>query len=146
MNDKIIARYNEFLSAELAAVETYAMAIKQTRHNEFTTALQQLRDAHDQRVTPLRNKIREHAGAPTASTGVWGAWSKVVQAGADLLGSTTAIAALEQGEDHLVKLYTGAMTDENPEIRQYVTTTLLPAQQKSHDTCRSLKRFIKSAA
>jgi hypothetical protein len=144
MNDKTIARFNELLRSELSAVETYNLALKQAKHADFTTALQKLRDAHDQRVTGLREKIRALGGEAAAGSGAWGAWAKVVQAGADLLGDTTAVAALEEGEDHGVKLYAGAVGDEDPLVRDYVATTLMPKQQESHNLCRSLKRFVKS--
>lgn len=139
-----MARFNELLRSELSAVETYNLALKQAKHADFTTALQQLRDDHDRRVTGLREKIRAVGGEPSEGSGVWGAWAKMVQAGADLLGDTTAISALEEGEDHGLKLYTGAVTDENSVVREYVTTVLLPKQQESHNLCRSLKRFVKA--
>jgi Domain of unknown function (DUF2383) len=143
--EQTISRFNEFLRHELSAVETYNLALQRTKHADFSNALQKLRDDHDQRVTGLRGKIRELAGTPEDSSGAWGAWAKVVQMGADLLGDKTAIAALEEGEDHGLKLYTSASGDESTVVRDYVKAVLFPAQQKSHDLCRSLKSFVKAA-
>jgi hypothetical protein len=144
--EKIGSRFNEFLRNELSAVETYNLAIKRTTHVELSNALRQLRDDHDHRVTSLRGKIRELGGTPSEGSGVWGAWAKLVQVGADILGDKTATAALEEGEDHGLKLYTSALGDESTVVRDYVKTALLPAQQKSHSLCRSLKSFTKAAS
>jgi bacterioferritin (cytochrome b1) len=146
MTEKIMDRFNEFLRNELSAVETYEMALKQAKHTGFVEALRQLRDDHAQRTAGLRDKIREIGGTPTGDSGAWGVWAKTVQAGADLLGNKTAIAALEQGEDHGLKLYTDALGDESGVVRDYVSSVLIPLQQKTHEQCRSLKSFVKKAA
>jgi uncharacterized protein (TIGR02284 family) len=149
MAEKRIDKMNEFLRNELSAVETYEMALKTTKHADFASALQQLRNDHAQRVGMIRDKIREWGGEPSETSGVWGAFAKVVQAGADILGNTVAISALEEGEDHGLKLYRDILNDTDVDViavRNYVSAVLLPAQQKSHDACRSLKRFAKNVA
>ena len=147
--EKTIDKMNEFLRGELSAVETYDLALGKTKHAELVASLQQLRDDHAQRVALIREKILARGGAPSASSGAWGAFAKSVQAGADLLGDATALAALEEGEDHGLRMYRDAMSDDDldaPEVKSFVSTTLLPAEQKSHDTCRALKRYAKTAA
>lgn len=144
--EQTISRLNEFLRNELSAVETYQLAMQRTQDAAFSSALRELRDDHDARVTGLRAQIRALAGTPDEGSGAWGAWAKVVQMGADLLGDKTAIASLEEGEDHGIKLYSSALGDENVEVREYVKTVLFPAQRKTHDLCRSLKSFVKMAS
>jgi demethoxyubiquinone hydroxylase (CLK1/Coq7/Cat5 family) len=144
--EKMASRFNELLRNELSAVETYNLALKRTTHLELSNALRQLRDDHDQRVTGLRTKIREIGATPSEGSGAWGAWAKAVQVGADLLGDKTAIAALEEGEDHGLKLYTSTLRDESVIVSDYVKSVLLPAEQKSHALCRSLKSFVKAAS
>ena len=63
-------------------------------------------------------------------------------------GDATAIAALEEGEDHGLRMYRDALADtdiNDAAYESFVSTVLLPAEQKSHDACRSLKRFAKAA-
>src|SRR5690242_17192321 len=58
MNDMtMIPRLNEFLRNELSAVETYDLALRQTKHEGFGSTLRQLRDAHDRRIGAIRDKI-----------------------------------------------------------------------------------------
>lgn len=146
MNQNAIERLNELLRQEISAAETYDMALGRSKHTGFVEAIRQLRDEHTQRIALIREKIREVGGEPAEGSGVWGAWAKTVQAGADLLGDKTAVAALEQGEDHGVELYEQAARDENVIVRDFVTSVLLPKQQKSHSECRALKSFVKKAA
>jgi len=142
---KIIDKLNEFLRGELSAVETYELAVKKVKHNDLGTSLRQLRDAHDERVSILRQKLRELAAEPAQSSGAWGAFAKAIQVSADLLGNKTAIAALEEGEDHGMKMYSDALAETEPVLVDLISSTLLPAQRKTHDLCRSLKRFVKAA-
>jgi len=78
------------------------------------------------------------------SSGVWGAFAKVFQAGADLLGNRVAIAALEEGEDHGLRLYGANLNECEPITRTFVKQVLLPQQQRSHELCRTLKGYLDS--
>lgn len=96
----------------------------------------------------IEKQIRACGGEPSKGSGIWGAFAKAVQAGANLLGDPIAIAALEEGEDHGLALYRDALADadiNDAACKSFVSTVLLPAEQKSHDACRSLKRFAKAA-
>jgi len=144
-NDTVVDRLNELLRGELSAVETYTLALKQTKNNEFGSTLRQLREAHERRIETIRDKIIQLGGEPATSSGAWGAFANVVQVGADLFGNTAAVSALEEGEDPGLKMYREALTDEDPEVRDLVDATLLPAQRRSHDLCRSLKTYAKAS-
>jgi hypothetical protein len=137
---------NEFYRGEKSAVETYELAITNIKEVELNRALEQLRQDHAQRVDMLRDKILAFSGELPEGSGAWGAFAKAVQAGADLLGNTVAMAALEEGEDHGMRMYTDALKEGDTTVRDLVTTVLMPAQKRSHDLCRSLKRFVKAAA
>src|SRR6185436_11263516 len=96
--------------------ETYDLALKKVGANDLGNSLRQLRDAHDERVAILRQKLRELAAEPSEGSGAWGAFAKAVQASADLFGNGTAIAALEEGEDHGMKMYSDALLDEKEPV------------------------------
>jgi len=145
MNEATTDLLNKFLRGELSAVETYDLAIKQTKNEGFGSALQQLRSAHSTRVATLRDKIVSLGGTPETTSGAWGTFAKAVQAGADLFGNTSAIAALEEGEDHGLAMYRDALKDESGlAVREFVSTTLMPEQKQSHDLCRSLKKYAQA--
>jgi hypothetical protein len=145
MTQNMIDKLNEFLRGERSAVETYELALKKVQAGELSNALRQLRDAHDERVAMIRATIVESGGQPAEGSGAWGAFAKAIQAGADLLGDATAIAALEEGEDRGMKMYSNAQAIQDPIVRELITVTLIPAQKKSHDLCRTLKRHMKAA-
>ena len=148
VTEKTIEKTNEFLRGEVSAVETYDLALGKTKHTELVASLQQLRDEHAQRTALIRQQIRAWGGEPSEGSGVWGVFAKAVQSGADLLGDATAIAALEEGEDHGLRMYRDALADTDIDDSAYkslVSTVLLPAEQKSHDACRLLQRFAKAA-
>ena len=88
----------------------------------------------------------ERLGRSVSCVG-FGAW----QLGADWgdVSEGDATAALEEGEDHGLRMYRDALKEADlgdAAYRTFVSTVLLPAEQKSHDACRSLKRFAKAAA
>lgn len=143
--ESTLDQLNEFYRGEQSAVETYDLAIKRTKDPELSRSLIQLRQDHAQRLDVIRNKICELAGEPSATSGAWGAFAKAVQAGADVFGDTAALSALEEGEDHGIKMYTDALREGDIIVRDLVATVLMPAQRKSHDLCCSLKRFVKAA-
>jgi bacterioferritin (cytochrome b1) len=145
MNETTIDRLNDFLRGELSAVETYDLALQQTKHEGFGSTLRQLRDAHERRIGTIRDKILQLGGAPAASSGAWGTFAGVVQAGADLFGNVTAVSTLEEGEDHGLKMYRDALQQDDVMVREFVDAMLLPGQRRSHDLCRSLKSYAKAS-
>jgi uncharacterized protein (TIGR02284 family) len=141
-----IDKLQECLRGELSAVETYELTLKNVTHVSVHQTLQEIFVNHSRRTDQLRDKIRRLGAEPAKSSGVWGAFAKVFQAGADLLGDRTAIAALEEGEDRMLKVYTTDLEDCDAATKRFIETDLLPAQQHTHELCRSLKNYMKAAS
>ncbi|UQA61942.1 DUF2383 domain-containing protein [Polyangium aurulentum] len=144
-NTSTIESLNELLRGELASVETYELALRTARDVDLASALRQIRDSHGRRVAILQDKIRELGGQPVASSGAWGAFTRLVQRGADLLGNRTALAALEEGEDVGKRRYARELDELDETTRHFVLTELAPEQQKTHDLSRSLLKYVKAA-
>lgn len=140
-----IERLNEFVRYELASVETYDLALHAIKDPELTGPLRQIRDSHDRRVGLLRERIRALGGEPAQSSGVWGAFVRAIQRGADLLGNRVALAALEEGEDQGKKRYTRDIDELRTDEREFVERDLAPEQLRTHDLARSLQKFVKAA-
>lgn len=135
-----VEQLNSYLRGEMAAVETYQMALDKlpeisTVRDELLACLKSHRD----RVMSLQDAIVALGGEPATSSGPWGAFAKLVEGGAKLLGAKTALAALEEGEDHGLKDYREDLDDLDPETRSLVVDELLPAQQVTHDRVNALK-------
>jgi hypothetical protein len=140
-----LEKLDECLRGEMSAVQSYDLALKTLETTEVGGALRQLRDSHDRRVTLIRDRIRSWGAVPSESSGVWGAFARLIQRGADLFGDKAAIAALEEGEDHGLKLYTEDLDDIDLDTREFIRYELLPDQRRTHSLCRSLYRFVKAA-
>lgn len=140
-----LEKLDECLRGEISAVQTYDLALKNLEKSEIAGALRQLRDSHDRRVTLIRDRIRSWGAVPSENSGVWGAFARLIQRGADLFGDKGAIAALEEGEDHGLKLYTEDLDDIDLDTREFIRLELLPDQRRTHALCQSLYRFVKAA-
>lgn len=141
-NQTGIDKLEECLRSELSAVETYQLALKSVTHVGLHHILQEIFVSHSRRAENLRARIGLGGGEKSPGSGIWGAFAKAVQVGADLLGDRTAIGALEQGEDRNIKLYSEGLDACDPATRSYLTKELLPEQKRTHDLCRTLKTFV----
>ena len=74
----------------------------------------------------------------------WGAFAKVVQAGADLLGDRAAVAALEAGEDRGLEVYAEGLRECDAKTVQIIEKDLLPEQRRTHQICRTLKSYVNA--
>ncbi len=142
--DVSIEALQGFLRAELSAVETYELALTSITHVGLRRALQEILASHGRRSEQLRARITGLGTEPATSSGVWGAFAKAVQTGADLLGDHIAIAALEQGEDRALSGYIHAVDDVDWSTQKFVEMEMLPEQRHTHELCGTLKTYTKS--
>jgi len=132
------------LRAEMSAVETYELALKSINHVALHRTLQEILASHSRRVEQIRARVASLGAEPVKSSGVWGAFAKAFQAGADLLGDRVAIAALEEGEDHVLALYGEGLAKFDLKTQQLIQNELAPAQRRTHELCRMLKSYMKA--
>jgi len=129
------------LRTELAAVETYDLAIANTTHVGLHHELQEIGESHFRRAEKLRRKLASMGARPPTTSGAWGAFAKAVQIGADLLGDKPAMAALEAGEDRCLSLYE-KVSSARTDARAFIVSELLPEQRRTHQTCHALRNFV----
>ena len=138
-----IDHLNSFLRGELAAVETYRIALdKLDKGSQARSELESCKRSHEERVQMLRNEITRLGGTPASSSGPWGVFAKTIEGGARVLGDRAAIAALEEGEDHGLKDYKDDIDKLEPEFRSLVRSRLLPAQEDTHSRMSTLKHRL----
>lgn len=143
--NKVIDRLNSFLRGEISAVETYRQAIDKVSAVAARSEIKDCLRSHEERVMKLTSYIAELGGKPATSSNVWGAFAKMVQAGASALGERPAIAALEEGEDHGIKDYRGDLSDLDVDTRQFVEIELLRPQEQTHRVVSDLKHALAEA-
>lgn len=136
-----IERLNALLRGELSAVETYGEIINKFGE-EAPVELNECLRSHRQRVTKLGGRIVDLGGTPSASSGLWGSFARLVEKGAALFGRQNALAALEEGEDHGLAQYREYLDDHDLDVdsRRLFEAELMPEQLKTHDMVRNLCR------
>lgn len=122
-------RLNSLLGGELSAVECYEMVIKHAKTPAVIAALTSLKAEHQNRINMLGQLISKSGGSPTTKSGAWGAFAKIMEAGAVVIGETTALGTLKEGEDHGVELYQSELKHLEGEALTLVQNDLLPSQQ-----------------
>src|SRR5437763_16680602 len=103
--DKPVDSLNELLRGEISAVETYRQAIEKLGGSATRRQLEDCRRSHEGRVAKLRDHVARLGGEPAKESGAWGAFARLFEGGAKVFGERAAVAALEEGEDHGLKLY-----------------------------------------
>jgi bacterioferritin (cytochrome b1) len=137
----VIGILNKYLRGELSASETYRQALDRLANAPFATELMENKRSHEQRVEMLRNQIIALGGRPSDDSGSWGSFAKLIEGGAKLFGEKAAISALEEGEDHGLKLYRDRSDLEKLDLatRDFIERSLLPEQERTHRTASALK-------
>lgn len=137
-----IETLNSFLRGEISAVETYRQAIARVSDAKMKDEMEQCLHDHEHRVESIRERVEKLGGKPSQGSGIWGAFAKLTQAGADLLGEKSAIQAIEQGEDHGLADYNRDVDKTHGEVRRFVRMELLPAQKSTHARMSRLKKTL----
>ncbi len=142
-----IDQLNSFLRGELSAVETYGIALNKLK-------LDSPARSPARRLPPLalgtgRGAALTHRRSPEAlpavSSGPWGTVTSAIETGAMVLGEKSAIAALEQGEDHGLRDYREDLPKLDDQARDLVAMRLLPEQEHTHQVMSELKRELAHA-
>ena len=137
-----IDQLNSFLRDELAAVETYDLALAGRSAFSGKTELSMCQRSHEVRAGNLRDKIASLGGQPAATSGITGAWKKLLEGGAAALGENTAIRALEREEDQVLQDYRLGIAKVDPDVRAFLEATVLPEEEYTHRTMSDLKQRL----
>jgi demethoxyubiquinone hydroxylase (CLK1/Coq7/Cat5 family) len=134
--DKSARRLNSLLRGELAAMETYQLVLEKMQHDPTWADLNNIQQEHQEAVDTLRNQVRQFGERPDSRSGAWGAWARLVEGTAALLGKRTALTALKEGERFGQRDYQSALADENlpEESRAFIRSELLPRSRAHLNT------------
>jgi len=140
-----IDQLNSFLRGEIAAVETYKMAIQKMSKATFIAGLRDNLKSHEDRVSQLTKEIKSHGGEPATGSGAWGVFAKMIEGGAAAFGEKAAIAALEEGEDHGRNDYQRELETVEAPTREFVES-MLAETLKTHAVLSTIKRQLSGEA
>lgn len=125
-----IAVFDSLLRGELSAVETYRQA-----YEKFPLpALKELLASHGDSAVRIRQHIERNGGEGSKSSGPWGAFAKLVEGTAKVLGEAAAFKALKEGEEHGLKEYEEALPQNSLGSVCRELVTALAAKQREHIT------------
>jgi hypothetical protein len=134
-----IEQLNALVRGELAAVETYSLALAVLT----TTPIPELDvnlNCHARRVRDLSALVRELGGTPHESSGFWGAITLAVTEGATVLGRHAILTVLAKGEEQGLKDYQSAAGVVDDETRLLIEGDLIPSQQRAYDRILGLSQ------
>jgi rubrerythrin len=139
-------RLNSLLQGELSAVETYDMALEKITTPATNKVLAECRNCHANRVEKLTQMVTSLGATPTTESGAWGAFAKLVAAGAVVLGEGPAVGALKEGEDQGLETYRGAAKHADDASSQFVVSDLLAAQENTQKAIANLYENMPAKA
>lgn len=142
MQTNSVDTLNELLRGEISAVETYRQALEKLTSSSARAQLEDAHRSHELRMRKLREQVVRLGGRPDESSGAWGAFARLIEGGAKAFGEKAAISALEEGEDHGLKLYRADIAKLDAASRALVEEDLLPAQEATHRSLSTLKHSL----
>lgn len=131
--DQTVTHLNALLRGEIAAAETYRMAIDRVAAAESTGSAGLLHNAqkdHGRAAQAIRDRINELGGEASDSSGAWGVWAKTVQGTMNLFGDASSLKALKEGEEHGLKDYQSSLAGVDSTSAQLIQNQLIPAQER----------------
>jgi hypothetical protein len=139
--DAIAGILNKFLRAELSAVETYRQAIECMGAGAHTAELMENKRSHEERVELLRHQIVRLGGQCAEGCQAWSSLTVLMEGGAVMCGEEEAIGALDEGEDHDLRLYRSSSEVHRLDVatRDFLERSLRPEQERTHRTTSRLK-------
>ncbi|MBI2897761.1 MAG: hypothetical protein HYY06_29655 [Deltaproteobacteria bacterium] len=137
-----IAKLRECLEAELAAAESYEIALRRTRDVELASLLRMMHDSHERRAIMVWSELVAAGGDPPRSVRAWDAVGSVERSGTNLLAAREAVTALVEGEDRSTRLYSENLERCEPRVRELIRRQLLPEQFDTLQACASLRSLL----
>lgn len=128
-----VRQLNSLLRGEISAAETYRMAIDKAADGSHAASiglLREIQEEHGRAAQAVRDRIRELGGEASDTSGPWGLWAKAVQGTMNLLGDSSSLKALKEGEEHGLKDYQEALDGVDAATAQLIRNQLIPAQQR----------------
>jgi hypothetical protein len=139
---KVAERLNALLREELAAVETYSVAVTKIKSQDVKNALTPVKAAHEKRIPQLIDQIKKVGGQPASNSGLWGRFEKLIEQGSAAFGDKAAVGALEECEVKSLADYKFDIEDLDADSHKLVMSNLLPDQQQVYEIIAKLHKTI----
>ena len=137
---------NSLLRGEMAAVETYTLALVRFGDETLITELQKIRDDHSRAVRELRDHIVRFGGEPTEGAGPWSEFTAAVTRTATEVGPDAILAALREGEEHGIRECQAVLENQDihPDCQRTICAGLVAACRKHVEELNHLMAAVKA--
>ncbi|HEX5759523.1 MAG TPA: DUF2383 domain-containing protein [Thermoanaerobaculia bacterium] len=137
-----IEQLNSLLRGEMSAIETYRLAIEKVGDEPFAEELHAFQRDHRDAADRLWHHVERHEGRPSADSGPWGGFAKLVQGTANLFGDASALKSLKEGEEHGLKDYEEAL--HNTDLPQDAVELVRELMAKQRQHIATLDRLLET--
>lgn len=123
---------HSILRGEISAVESYRQVLEILRDDPEVHRLEQFSQDHQKAVTYWTQEIGSLGDQPDRDSGAWGSVVKAFTGSAKLLGNTTALQALKQGEVHGLNEYRELLENDDVSAthKQFIRDNFIPNQER----------------
>lgn len=123
-----VARLSALCRSELAATETYEIALAHVALARYGDVLRRQKRVHAERLAMLAVRLRELGAVPPESSGAWGTFARKVEEVAAAVDAEFALGVLVDEEERLAGDYTGSLAVLDATSCNLVAERLLSAQ------------------
>lgn len=130
---------DELIRGEMSAVKSIDSILGRIKDTTERSKLDTIRKDHLRAVEKLKKFASSDFDEASVTGGPWSVFTKAFTSGASLFGDKTALRALKMGEEHGLNEYKQVMADRNlnSELKQVISSELLPAQENHLKTINS---------
>jgi len=139
-----LAQLSSLYRSELAARETYEVALVHAALARYGDVLRRQKRVHAERLAVLGARLRDLAALPPESSGAWGTFARTVEQTAAAVGQETALGVLALEEEALANDYVASLTVLDAISCNLVAERLLPAQNVTLLVIRRIHRMSGS--
>lgn len=143
INQKTVKQLQSFCRGEMSAVESYTSALLSDVVKPFAPTLRACRQSHRERVRILTRAIANLDGKVPETSGVWGTLTEAIEGTAAALGTSQALQALKEGEEHGLRDYLADLEKLSPDARSLIERRVLPAQRETTRVITQLQQSLQ---
>ncbi len=128
LNRDVVDRLCSLVKDELAAVETYRLALDTLGDRPECADLRRIQNDHEEAVSLLQERVASAGVEPPTRSGAWGWWLSALEGAAQLIGERAALKALRDGEERDIADYEQAMDDRalDRDLKELIGAHILP--------------------
>lgn len=134
---------DKILRGEYSAIESYNQVMEKVDKDPEIARLRKFKADHKKAADFWRSQIRRQGKVPAKSSGVWGTVVEAFVGTSKLIGNSTALKAIKDGEEHGLKLYEYMLKSEelSPSQKAKIKQEFIPNQMQHIETINAITKL-----